>query len=32
MTLLDELFKAMLEELMTGRLSAVPLTDDADTT
>ena len=26
--LLDELFKAMLEELMTGRLSAVPLIDE----
>lgn len=25
----DELFRALLEELMTGRLSALPLTDDA---
>jgi type I restriction enzyme S subunit len=28
-TLLDELFEAMLEELMTGRLSAVPLVDQS---
>jgi type I restriction enzyme, S subunit len=27
-TLLDELFRAMLEELMTGRLSAVPLIEN----
>lgn len=27
-TRLDELFKALLEELMTGRLSAVPLIDE----
>lgn len=29
-TLLEELFRAVLEELMSGRLSAVPLVEEAD--